>query len=78
MNFTFFLFSFKLSAIYKRSSLQNAQRKKKKKTKRKFRTPQKCTAFTFKKGSEIYIQACWTFPTLLLPLAQTTVIIILI
>lgn len=31
-----------------------------KRKQKKFRTSQKCTAFTFKKGSEIYIQACWT------------------
>lgn len=76
MNFTFFCFLSNCWLYIKEAHCKMLRGKKKKK---KFRTPQKCTAFTFKKGSEIYIQACWTFPAPLpLPLAQTTVIIILI
>lgn len=73
MNFTFFflLFSFKLAPGQKRSFTAKCSEEKKNQPKtqtetkikrEKFRTPPKCTAFTFKKGSEIYIQACWPPP----------------
>jgi len=61
MNFTYFCILSNCLLYIKEAHCKMLEGKRKQK---KFRTSQKCTAFTFKKGSEIYIQACWTNPPL--------------
>lgn len=74
MNFTYFCILSNCLLYIKEAHCKMLEGKRKQK---KFRTSQKCTAFTFKKGSEIYIQACWTNPPLSPPhvpsLVQTKV-----